>query len=76
VPHVTFRSGAKPDIPGIVGWRRAQGAGVYRRYQAVGGLTVDVKQLDADSRWAGCQVPPRAQASAFMFATLVRELTR
>ena len=47
--HVCFRNGARLDIPGIVRLARARGARVLLDcYQAVGALTVDVKQLDVD----------------------------
>jgi selenocysteine lyase/cysteine desulfurase len=49
VTHVCFRNGARLDIPGIVRLARERGARVLLDcYQAVGGLTVDVKQLDVD----------------------------
>ena len=49
VTHVCFRNGAKLDIPGIVRLARAKGAKVMLDcYQAVGSMTVDVKQLDVD----------------------------
>src|SRR5580700_4353875 len=49
ITHVCFRNGAKLDIPGIVRLARERGARVLLDcYQAVGGLTVDVKQLDVD----------------------------
>jgi selenocysteine lyase/cysteine desulfurase len=49
VTHVCFRNGARLDIPGIVRLARKRGARVLLDcYQAVGGLTVDVKQLDVD----------------------------
>jgi selenocysteine lyase/cysteine desulfurase len=49
ITHVCFRNGAKLDIPGIVRLARARGARVLLDcYQAVGGLTVDVKALDVD----------------------------
>ena len=49
VTHVCFRNGARLDIPGIVRLARAKGARVLLDcYQAVGGLTVDVKKLDVD----------------------------
>ena len=49
VTHVCFRNGARLDIPGIVRLARARGARVLLDcYQAVGALTVDVKQLDVD----------------------------
>jgi selenocysteine lyase/cysteine desulfurase len=49
VTHVCFRNGARLDIPGIVRLARARGARVLLDcYQAVGGLTVDVRRLDVD----------------------------
>jgi selenocysteine lyase/cysteine desulfurase len=49
VTHVCFRNGAKLDIPGIVRLARAKGAKVLLDcYQAVGAMTIDVKQLDVD----------------------------
>ncbi|HYM42491.1 MAG TPA: aminotransferase class V-fold PLP-dependent enzyme [Steroidobacteraceae bacterium] len=49
VTHVCFRNGARLDIPGIVRLARERGARVLLDcYQAVGGLTVDVKRLDVD----------------------------
>jgi selenocysteine lyase/cysteine desulfurase len=49
VTHVCFRNGTRLDIPGIVRLARARGARVLLDcYQAVGGLTVDVGQLDVD----------------------------
>jgi selenocysteine lyase/cysteine desulfurase len=49
VTHVCFRNGARLDIPGIVRLAHARGARVLLDcYQAVGGLTVDVRQLDVD----------------------------
>lgn len=49
VTHVCFRNGARLDIPGIVRLARAKGARVLLDcYQAVGGITVDVKALDVD----------------------------
>jgi selenocysteine lyase/cysteine desulfurase len=49
VTHVCFRNGTRLDIPGIVRLARERGARVLLDcYQAVGGLTVDVKQLDVD----------------------------
>ena len=49
VTHVCFRNGAKLDIPGIVRLAHARGAKVLLDcYQAVGGLTVDVRKLDVD----------------------------
>ena len=49
VTHVCFRNGAKLDIPGIVRLAHAKGAKVMLDcYQAVGSMTVDVKQLDVD----------------------------
>ena len=49
VTHVCFRNGAKLDIPGIVRLAHAKGAKVLLDcYQAVGGITVDVKKLDVD----------------------------
>ncbi|HEX8783118.1 MAG TPA: aminotransferase class V-fold PLP-dependent enzyme [Steroidobacteraceae bacterium] len=49
VTHVCFRNGARLDIPGIVQLAHARGARVLLDcYQAVGGLTVDVKKLDVD----------------------------
>jgi selenocysteine lyase/cysteine desulfurase len=49
VTHVCFRNGARLDIPGIVRLAHAHGARVLLDcYQAVGGLTVDVRALDVD----------------------------
>jgi len=49
VTQVCFRNGARLDIPGIVRLAHERGALVLLDcYQAVGGLTVDVKQLDVD----------------------------
>jgi selenocysteine lyase/cysteine desulfurase len=49
ITHVCFRNGAKLDIPGIVRLARAKGAKVLLDcYQAVGSMTIDVKQLDVD----------------------------
>ena len=49
VTHVCFRNGARLDIPGIVRLAHAHGARVLLDcYQAVGALTVDVRQLDVD----------------------------
>ena len=49
VTHVCFRNGAKLDIAGIVKLAHAKGAKVMLDcYQAVGSMTVDVKQLDVD----------------------------
>src|SRR5258707_10368053 len=49
VTHVCFRNGAKLDIPGIVKLAHARGAKVMLDcYQAVGAMTIDVKQLDFD----------------------------
>jgi selenocysteine lyase/cysteine desulfurase len=49
VTHVCFRNGTRLDIPGIVRLAHARGARVLLDcYQAVGGLTVDVKKLDVD----------------------------
>jgi len=49
VTHVCFRNGAKLDIPGIVKLAHARGAKVLLDcYQAVGSMTIDVKQLDVD----------------------------
>ena len=49
VTHVCFRNGAKLDIPGIVKLAHARGAKVMLDcYQAVGAMTIDVKQLDVD----------------------------
>ena len=49
VTHVCFRNGARLDIPGIVRLAHERGARVLLDcYQAVGGLTVDVKELDVD----------------------------
>jgi selenocysteine lyase/cysteine desulfurase len=49
VTQVCFRNGARLDIPGIVRLAHARGARVLLDcYQAVGGLTVDVRQLDVD----------------------------
>jgi len=49
VTQVCFRNGARLDIPGIVRLAHERGARVLLDcYQAVGGLTVDVKRLDVD----------------------------
>jgi selenocysteine lyase/cysteine desulfurase len=49
VTQVCFRNGVRLDIPGIVGLAHERGARVLLDcYQAVGGLTVDVKRLDVD----------------------------
>ena len=49
VTNVCFRNGARLDIPGIVRLAHERGARVLLDcYQAVGGLTVDVKKLDVD----------------------------
>lgn len=49
VTHVCFRNGARLDIPGIVRLAHARGARVLLDcYQAVGALSVDVRQLDVD----------------------------
>ena len=49
VTHVCYRNGARLDIPGIVRLAHERGARVLLDcYQAVGGLTVDVRQLDVD----------------------------
>jgi selenocysteine lyase/cysteine desulfurase len=49
VTHVCFRNGAKLDIPGIVRLAHAKGAKVLLDcYQAVGSMSIDVKQLDVD----------------------------
>jgi selenocysteine lyase/cysteine desulfurase len=49
VTQVCFRNGVRLDIEGIVKLARAKGARVLLDcYQAVGGLTVDVKALDVD----------------------------
>jgi len=49
VTYVCFRNGAKLDIPGIVRLARAKGAKVLLDcYQAVGAVSIDVKQLDVD----------------------------
>jgi len=49
VTQVCFRNGARLDIPGIVRLAHARGARVLLDcYQAVGGLTVDVRSLDVD----------------------------
>jgi selenocysteine lyase/cysteine desulfurase len=49
VTHVCFRNGAKLDIEGIVRLAHARGARVLLDcYQAVGGLTVDVRKLGVD----------------------------
>lgn len=49
VTHVCFRNGARLDIPGIVRLAHAHGARVLLDcYQAVGGLTVDVRALEVD----------------------------
>src|SRR3569833_3471439 len=49
VTQVCFRNGARLDIPGIVRLAHAKGAKVMLDcYQAVGSMTVDVKQLGVD----------------------------
>jgi len=49
VTQVCFRNGARLDVPGIVRLAHARGARVLVDcYQAVGGLTVDVRKLDVD----------------------------
>jgi selenocysteine lyase/cysteine desulfurase len=49
ITHVSFRNGAKLDIPGIVRLARAKGAKVLLDcYQSVGSLDIDVKALDVD----------------------------
>src|SRR3984893_17410953 len=49
VTHVCFRNGAKLDIPGIVRLAHAKGAKVLLDcYQAVGSMSIDVKNLDVD----------------------------
>ncbi len=49
VTHVCFRNGAKLDIPGIVRLAHSRGARVMLDcYQAIGAMTVDVKQLGVD----------------------------
>jgi selenocysteine lyase/cysteine desulfurase len=49
VTQVCFRNGVRLDIPGIVRLAHERGARVLLDcYQAVGGLTVDVKRLDVD----------------------------
>ena len=49
VTQVCFRNGARLDIPGIVRLAHERGARVLLDcYQAVGGITVDVKRLDVD----------------------------
>jgi selenocysteine lyase/cysteine desulfurase len=49
VTQVCFRNGARLDIPGIVRLAHAHGARVLLDcYQAIGGLTVDVRALDVD----------------------------
>jgi selenocysteine lyase/cysteine desulfurase len=49
VTQVCFRNGARLDIPGIVRLARSKGVRVLLDcYQAVGGMTVDVRQLDVD----------------------------
>lgn len=49
VTQVCFRNGARLDIPGIVRIAHERGAKVLLDcYQAVGAMTVDVKQLDVD----------------------------
>ena len=49
VTQVCFRNGARLDIAGVVRLAHARGARVLLDcYQAVGGLTVDVHQLDVD----------------------------
>jgi selenocysteine lyase/cysteine desulfurase len=49
VTQVCFRNGARLDIDGIVRLARERGARVLLDcYQAVGGLDVDVQQLDVD----------------------------
>ena len=49
VTYVCFRNGAKLDIPGIVKLAHSKGAKVLLDcYQAVGGVDIDVKQLNVD----------------------------
>jgi selenocysteine lyase/cysteine desulfurase len=49
VTQVCFRNGARLDIPGIARLAHSRGACILLDcYQAVGALTVDVKQLDVD----------------------------
>jgi selenocysteine lyase/cysteine desulfurase len=49
VTQVCFRNGARLDIPGIARLAHSRGARILLDcYQAVGALTVDVKQLDVD----------------------------
>jgi len=49
VTHVCFRNGAKLDIPGIVKLAHAKGAKVLLDcYQAVGGVDIDVNELNVD----------------------------
>jgi selenocysteine lyase/cysteine desulfurase len=79
VTHVCFRNGAKLDIPGIVRLAHARGAKVLLDcYQAVGGITVDVKKLDVDFAVGGMLKYLLGTAGiGFLYVrrSLVRELT-
>lgn len=79
VTHVCFRNGAKLDIPGIVRLAHAKGAKVLLDcYQAVGGLTVDVKKLDVDFAVGGMLKYLLGTAGiGFLYVRerLIRELT-
>lgn len=79
VTHVCFRNGAKLDIPGIVRLAHAKGAMVLLDcYQAVGGLTVDVKKLDVDFAVGGMLKYLLGTAGiGFLYVRdrLIRELT-
>ena len=79
VTQVCFRDGARLDIPGIVKLARAKGARVLLDcYQAVGGLTVDVKKLDVDFAVGGMLKYLLGTAGiGFLYvrAALIRELT-
>ena len=79
VTHVCFRNGAKLDIPGIVQLAHARGALVLLDcYQAVGGITVDVRQLDVDFAVGGMLKYLLGTAGiGFLYVRgeLIRELT-
>ena len=79
VTHVCFRNGAKLDIPGIVRLAHAKGAKVLLDcYQAVGGITVDVKKLDVDFAVGGMLKYLLGTAGiGFLYVRdrLIRELT-
>jgi selenocysteine lyase/cysteine desulfurase len=79
VTHVCFRNGAKLDIPGIVRLAHAKGAKVLLDcYQAVGGITVNVKKLDVDFAVGGMLKYLLGTAGiGFLYVRdrLIRELT-